>query len=142
MSTTRISWDFWRTQSITRKKHQAVICIIFLNFCKKKYDLTLRYPLRHSWRIGLFFSSHGRALIAIPRRWKDKSSTADFLAYFIFLIECLCNPQNAFENFRLRFYFLWCLLIFGFWLFSQVFRVIWPRVHCFARSGATGTSTL
>ena len=33
-----------------------------------KRKLTLRRPLRHSWRIGLFFSSHGSALTAIPKR--------------------------------------------------------------------------
>ena len=86
------------------------------------YPLTLRRPLRQSWRLGVFSGSHGSALAAIPKRWKNiphKSGMADFFKYFFFLVECLCTPQNAFENFRLRFYLLWCLLIFGFWLLSQ-----------------------
>ena len=55
---------------------------------KPKFDLTLRRPLRKSWRLGVFSGSHGWALAAIPKRWKNiphKSSTADFLKLFIFM---------------------------------------------------------
>ena len=51
------------------------------------WDLTLRRPLRYSWHIGLFFSSHGSVLTAFPKRWKNtphKSSMADFFKYFTF----------------------------------------------------------
>ena len=34
-------------------------------------------------------------------------------------MERLWNLQNPLENLRLRFYLLWCLLIFWFWLLSQ-----------------------
>ena len=50
-------------------------------------NLTLRRPLRRNLRIGLFFSSHGSALTAFQKRWKNiphKSSTVDFFQYFIF----------------------------------------------------------
>ena len=49
--------------------------------------LTLRRPLRHSWRIGVFYGSHGSGMIAIPKRSKNiphKSTIADFLEHFIF----------------------------------------------------------
>ena len=64
---------------------------------KKILILTLRRPLRHSWRIGLFFSSHGSALTAIPKRWKNiphKSSTADFLKLFI-LMQGACGTDKT-----------------------------------------------
>ena len=35
----------------------------------------------------------------------------------------LWNPQNAFENFRQRFYLLWCLLVLYFWRLSQLISV-------------------
>ena len=49
--------------------------------------LTLRRPLRHSWRIWVFYGSHGSGLTAIPKRSNNiphKSTIADFLKYFIF----------------------------------------------------------
>ena len=64
---------------------------------KTRINLTLRRPLRHSWRIGLFFSSHGSALTAIPKRWKNiphKSSTADFLKLFI-LMQGACGTDKT-----------------------------------------------
>ena len=78
--------------------------------------------MRHSWRIGLFFSSHGSALREISKRWKKYTPQIGYGGFFQILhfsVECPCNPWNAFKNFRLRFYLLLCLLIFGFWLLSQ-----------------------
>ena len=54
--------------------------------------LTLRRPMRQ-----LFFSSHGSALTAIPKRWKNiphKSSTADFLKLFI-LMQGACGTDKT-----------------------------------------------
>ena len=45
-------------------KYFIIVLLVLLTLAL----LTLRRPLRHSWRIGLFFSSHGSALTAIPKR--------------------------------------------------------------------------
>ena len=60
--------------------------------------LTLRRPLRHSWRIGVFYGSHDSGMIAIPKRSKNiphKSTITDFLGYFIFW-------QSACETYKER----------------------------------------
>ena len=50
--------------------------------------LTLRRPLRQSWRLGVFSGSHGLAFAVSQKRWNNiphKSCTADFLNLFIFM---------------------------------------------------------
>ena len=87
--------DAKRTTVVRQRRFSSGKIIIFI--------LTLRRPLRHSF----------------SKTVKKYTSQIEYSGFFeiLFLIECFWNPQNAFENFRQRFYLLWCLLIFGFWLF-------------------------
>ena len=105
-------------------------------------NLTLRRPLRHSWRIGLFFSSHGSALTVFPKRWKNiphKSCTADFFQYFIFLLSA-CEIHKT----RLKildsdstYYGVYLFLDFGFFSQSSCFlrfkNVLWNIQSCLTR---------
>ena len=43
-----------------------------------------------------------------------------FFEIIHFYVRRLWDPQNAFENFRQRFYLLWCLLFFVFLAFFSI----------------------
>ena len=90
--------------------------LINQNFQNHKL-LTLRRPLRQSWRLGMLSSSHGWALAAISKRWKNiphKSSIADFLKLVIFM-------QDACWTHKTRLKILDCDFtyygVYSFWTF-------------------------
>ena len=58
---------------------------------------------------------------------KDYTPRIEYRGFFEiihFYIRRLWNPQNAFENFRQRFYFLWCLLVLYVQRLSQLSFIV------------------
>ena len=95
------------------------------NDYRKKRILNSKAPVMPELATLSVSSSHGWALAAIPEQWKNKphnSSTADFLKLFIFMQDA-CWTHKTFENFRLQFYLLWCLLVRNFWRLSEFIYV-------------------
>ena len=67
----------------------------------------------------LSFSSYSKTV----KKYTPQIEYCGFFEILHFYARRLLNSQNAFENFRLRFYFLWCLLVRNFWRLSQFISV-------------------
>ena len=84
-------------------------------------DLTLRRPLRQSWRLGVFSSSQGWALAAFPKRWKNiphKSSTADFSPLFIFIQDTCWTHKTRLKILDCNFTYYG---VYPYWTFCVYF---------------------
>ena len=90
--------------------------------------LTLRRPLRHSWRIWVFYGSHGSGLTFIPKRSKiitQKSIIADFFEYSIFGSACETNKERLkISDSDFTYYGVYLFFIFGIFL-DWFGTVIW-----------------
>ena len=77
----------------------------------------LRRAARQTWRLGVFSSYSIRVKKYNPQI--EHRGFFDSITHFY--ERRLWNPQSAFENFRQRFYLLWCLLLVFLILYFKPF---------------------
>ena len=95
-------------------------------YCKNKISVNSQAPVSPELAIRSVFRLSRLSDSSYSKTVKKYTPQIEYRGFFRiihFYVRRLWNPQNAVENFRLRFYLLWCLLVLIFWRLSELISV-------------------